>query len=179
MVNVKYFVIPDKTVWSYIAEDYETVKFESVFQNLKGITERVLKDDELYGIFDLSSGNAPEIYMSENHSEISKIIAGNHGKYKIRYVGVYSDGSIGFGFEENGIFSSTVILQNAFCPGFIIDTDDNTRTKYIITVDEAYGEDRKTYYKTKIIEEQFDKKYHIYETCRRDGKEMLEVTICE
>ena len=178
MINLKYYVVPDQVVWHMTAERGDHIHFLGFFQNISGAKGRLIEDDELDGIFDLSGDEQIEKYLSLNPLETKDIIDGKNKKYQISQVSVYSDGSIGFGININGMFSSTLMLGIEFCPGFAIEIPA-TKTKYTIKVDRAYDNNRKIYYRTKIIKDVLGTKSRIIETCRKEGKEMLLITECE
>ena len=142
---------------------------------MNGAAERKIDDNEICEFFELPGDNPVENSIINNPEQASNIIFGRDKKYRITHICVFSNGSVGFGVEDNGIFSSTLMLAVEFCPGFVIERVDQ-KIEYTIVSNQTYDSDRKVYYQTKIIVQKNGQKHRIYETYRKDGKEMLSVT---
>lgn len=148
-----------------------------------GVIQEDIKDDELYTFFDLSkTTNEVVKYMAENHSEIKKMLDGSHEKYVFSAVSVCADGTIRIHFSGDGyLLPDSVPLNMSKCPGLLIETDDNARTKYSIVSsfkrdpDDIFSVEA-NFVSTTIDESEFDEVYLTIRTSKVDGKEVAIIT---
>ena len=79
-------------------------------------------------------------YMSENHSEIKRILCGEHEKYKFYGVVIKADGRIELAFSIDGMLNIDkipVVLDNNPC--FTVETDEVLQRYVTITVTPVQG----------------------------------------
>ena len=93
-------------LWKEVVSDPEDEYDQILIKSVKtgDIEETIVPIDDYYKLFDLSDGKNEIVkYMSENHSEIFKMLSGTHETYKIAAVIVKVEGNIELAFFENNI----------------------------------------------------------------------------
>ena len=175
-----YMVLTKDYLWHYGRDrDGDELVVTNLCTNKNGIIpDEIPEDNDLSDFFDYSDEKDKIAkYMSENHSEIRKMVNGTHDKYNLYGVSVHSSGTIFFRFTDGEYFlGDGVPLNMKNFPGLTIETNDTTRKKIVIqSSDNGYYNGDKIL-TTEIILYQFEDKYRTIKTGMFGGYSVAFVT---